>query len=324
MKTAEILRAWGHILRGQAPSLSLEITRECPLRCPGCYAYEEQHLGSSGLQLRTLADHKGDDLVLRALALVDELKPIHLSIVGGDPLVRYRELTQLLPELAKRDIHTQVVTSAFREIPASWSEIEKLNIAISVDGLQPEHDARRRPATYSRILKNILGHQVTVHCTVTGQMMKRQGYLREFVEFWSENPNIKRIWFSIFTPQIGAIAPEILTPAERAAAISDMLALRQEFSKLDMNAAVIRHFANPPRSPQECIFARTTTTISADFKTRVTPCQFGGNPDCSQCGCIASAGLAALGDHKVLPGISAGRLFQISAKIGESAVRPGF
>src|SRR5258707_428825 len=306
MRTVEILKAWGHILRGHAPSLSLEITRECPLRCPGCYAYEEQHLGDSGLQLRTLADYKGDDLVLRALALVDELKPMHLSIVGGDPLVRYRELTRLLPELAKRDIHTQVVTSAFREIPASWSEIQKLSISVSVDGLQLEHDARRKPATYDRILKNIAGHRVTVHCTVTGQMMKRPGYLREFVEFWSANPNVKRIWFSIFTPQIGAVSPEILTSAERAAAITDMLALRQEFPKLDMNAAVIRHFANPPRSPQECIFARTTTTISADFKTRVTPCQFGGNPDCSQCGCIASSGLASLGDHKVLLWLSAG------------------
>jgi MoaA/NifB/PqqE/SkfB family radical SAM enzyme len=322
MKTVEILRAWGHILRGQAPSLSLEITRECPLRCPGCYAYEEEHLGGSGLQLRTLADYKGDDLVRRTLALVDELKPLHLSIVGGDPLVLYRELTRLLPELEKRDIHTQVVTSAFREIPASWSEIRKLNISVSVDGLQSEHDARRKPATYSRILKNIAGHLVTIHCTVTGQMMKRSGYLREFVELWSANPNVKRIWFSIFTPQIGATSPEILTPAERAVAITDMLALRQEFPKLDMKASVIRHFADPPRSPQECIFARTTTTISADFKTRVTPCQFGGNPDCSQCGCIASAGLAALGDHKVLLGISAGRLFQISAKIGQSAVRP--
>lgn len=48
MKLRDIGRAWGRILRGQKPLLSLEITRECRLRCPGCYAYEPGHLGSSG------------------------------------------------------------------------------------------------------------------------------------------------------------------------------------------------------------------------------------------------------------------------------------
>jgi hypothetical protein len=35
----EIMSAWGKILGGKAPMLSIEITRECPLSCPGCYAY---------------------------------------------------------------------------------------------------------------------------------------------------------------------------------------------------------------------------------------------------------------------------------------------
>ena len=39
-----IITAWGRILRGYAPSMSIEITRECPLRCPGCYAYGTEHL----------------------------------------------------------------------------------------------------------------------------------------------------------------------------------------------------------------------------------------------------------------------------------------
>ena len=39
-----IITAWGRILRGYNPSLSIEITRECPLRCPGCYAYGDEHL----------------------------------------------------------------------------------------------------------------------------------------------------------------------------------------------------------------------------------------------------------------------------------------
>jgi hypothetical protein len=84
-----------------------------------------------------------------------------------------------------------------------------------------------------------------------------------------------------------------------------------------MHDIVIDEMANPPSSPKECIFARTTQTISADLKTQITPCQFGGDPDCSQCGCIASMGLAAVGHHKVLGNLTAGHLFLASDRLGK-------
>ncbi|MFY9745804.1 MAG: 4Fe-4S cluster-binding domain-containing protein, partial [Acidobacteriaceae bacterium] len=117
MKKSEVLHAWARILAGRAPSLSIEITKECPLQCPGCYAFDAAHLGGAG-ELRQLSDFRGDELVSRVLALLDEHKPLHVSLVGGDPLVRYRELEQLIPQIEQRGIHTQVVTSAFRTIPA--------------------------------------------------------------------------------------------------------------------------------------------------------------------------------------------------------------
>ncbi len=72
MKKQEIIKAWGKILRGERPSLSLEITRECPLRCPGCYAYDSAHLGDGGLTLRDLRDLKGQALVDRVLGIVEK------------------------------------------------------------------------------------------------------------------------------------------------------------------------------------------------------------------------------------------------------------
>ena len=73
MKKSEVLNAWASILTGQKPTLSIEITRECPLRCPGCYAYEPEHLGPGGVNLRQLSDYKGDDLVRRILATDDDV-----------------------------------------------------------------------------------------------------------------------------------------------------------------------------------------------------------------------------------------------------------
>jgi len=309
-----ILQTWGRTLRGRVPTLSIEITRECPLRCPGCYAYDDAHLGTTNL--RSLSDFRGSELIARVLDLVDHHKPLHLSIVGGDPLVRFRELDTLLPHLISRRIHVQVVTSAFRPIPSSWAALPHLQLVVSVDGLQPEHDLRRRPATYERILQNIEGHRVAIHCTITSAMSKRTGYIPEFLDFWSANPAVEKIWVSIFTPQKGANNPECLSREELCTVVEVLMRARQDYPKLDMPERVLKEYLSPPTSPRQCIFAQTTRTISADFKTRVEPCQFGGQPDCSRCGCIASMGLAAIGHRKLIGPLTAGHLFWASVFIG--------
>ena len=320
MHTSQIFQAWGKILKGEPPSLSIEITKECPLKCPGCYAYDAAHLGG-GQTLRDLSDRRGQALVDGVLEVVDRLKPLHLSIVGGDPLVRYRELELMIPPLLARGIHVQIVTSAFRKLGPTWPSLERLLIAVSIDGLQPEHDARRAPATYERILKNIVGQRVTVHCTITGRMMKRPGYLAEFLEFWTPRPEIKKVWFSMFTPQVGDEMPEILSLDERQRAIEDLVQLRKQYPKLDMAEKVIRQFASPPHRPQDCVFALTTQTLSADLKTNITPCQFGGNPDCTSCGCVASMYLTAVAAHKLGGILPVGALFKASIKIGQTRAR---
>jgi sulfatase maturation enzyme AslB (radical SAM superfamily) len=315
-----VLTAWGRILAGYQPALSIEITRECPLHCPGCYAYGDDHLGGD-LTLRDVRDFKGQALIDGVIDLVDRHRPLHVSIVGGEPLVRYKELNSILPLLAKRRIHTQLVTSAVREIPVEWATIPRLMISVSIDGLQPEHDIRRTPATYDRILKHIAGHQIVVHCTVTRQQVSRPGYLDEFLRFWSDRTEVRKIWISLYTPQIGEVSDERLQPADRTQVVADLKALRLRYPKLEAPEGLIDSYATPPTSPDECVFAKMTTSISADLTTRITPCQFGGAPDCQNCGCVASAGLAALGRHTVLGLIPVRSLFTGSIRIGEQMRR---
>ena len=73
----ELVQAWSRILTGYRPTLSIEITKECPLRCPGCYAYGDEHLGGA-VTLRGLSDYKGDELVARFMALIDRQKPVYV------------------------------------------------------------------------------------------------------------------------------------------------------------------------------------------------------------------------------------------------------
>ena len=310
-----IVQSWGRILTGYTPSLSIEITRECPLRCPGCYAYGSDHLGGE-ITLREVRDFKGQALIDGIIGLVRQHRPVHVSLVGGEPLVRFRELDVVLPRLSQMGLHMQVVTSAVRPIPAEWASIPRLSIVVSIDGLQPEHDVRRAPATYDRILKHIVGHQIVVHCTVTRQLVGREGYLREFTEFWSAQRHVRKIWFSLYTPQVGEESAEKLRPEDRARVVTDLLALRTDFPKLQMPKGMIEVYATPPASPADCIFSRVTHTLSADLQTKITPCQFGGTPDCANCGCIASAGLAAIGRHRLFGFVRLDPIFEGSFRVG--------
>ena len=315
METSAVVKAWGLILTGYRPNLSIEITRECPLRCPGCYAYGDAHLGGD-VVLRQLADYKGQELIDGVLDVVERYRPLHLSIVGGEPLVRYRELEVLLPMLTGMGVHTQVVTSAVRPIPESWADMPLLQVCVSIDGLQPEHDVRRAPATYDRILKHIKGQHVTVHCTITRQQA-RAGYLTEFTEFWAPLPDVKRIWFSLYTPQKGEVAEEILRREDRERVVAEITELFSRHPKLhDMIPSVVKGFLSPPQSPDECIFAKTTACLSSDLKRAITPCQYGGDPDCTQCGCIASVGLGALGGYKLGGVLPLRTIFNGSLKVG--------
>ena len=212
----------------------------------------------------------------------------------------------------------QIVTSAVRDMPLEWRDLPRFQLTVSIDGLQPEHDARRTPATYERILKNIAGHPITVHCTITRQQVNRPGYIEEFLDFWSARPEVQKIWYSLYTPQVGEVSDEILRPDDR-----------QRVDQRPAGAAVRatrswrcrRSFSpcTPGRRsrPTNASLRALTTTISADLTTRISPCQFGGTPDCSNCGCIASAGLAAIARHRLSGVIPVGAVLNGSLKIGE-------
>jgi MoaA/NifB/PqqE/SkfB family radical SAM enzyme len=310
-----VFTAWGRILRGYRPNLSIEITRECPLRCPGCYAYGDQHLGGD-VTLRELADLKGQALIDGILDVVGVHKPLHVSLVGGEPLVRFRELDVLLPQLAARGIYTQVVTSAVRPIPEAWASIPRLQVCVSIDGLPEDHDRRRAPATYERILKHIRGQRITVHSTVTRQIVNRPGYLDAFIRFWQENDDTRAIWVSLYTPQVDEQSDERLLPEDRIAVVAELRRLRANYPKLQLPDPLLDVYLEPPSTPADCIFAQTTQCLSADLQREITPCQFGGTPSCSECGCMASGGLGAVGRHRLPGGLKVGAIFDASLAIG--------
>ena len=295
--------------------LSIEITRECPLSCPGCYAYGDTHLGGEKV-LRELSDFRGEALVDGVLNLVRAHQPLHVSLVGGEPLVRHRELSEILPALSAMNIFTLVVTSAVIPIPPEWMDLPRLRVAVSVDGLPEHHDVRRTPATYERILKNIKGRKINVHWVITRPMLERAGYLQEYVAFWNARPEVDRIWVSLYTPQIGEKSAEMLAPDNREQVAAKLPLLSVKFPKLLMTEGVAQALVHPPKNPADCLFSKMSANYSADLQTRVEPCVFGGNPDCSQCGCGVSSGLHWVRSVKVAGPLRVGHFVGASVGLG--------
>jgi len=315
LKPTQWLAAWGTILKGHAPMLSIEITRECPLSYPGCYAYGDDHLGG-GTKLSELKDFRGDELVSGVIGLVTKHRPLHVSLVGGEPLVRHKELSRILPELSRMGVFTMVVTSAVIPIPLEWMKLDRLTVAVSIDGLPAEHDVRRKPATYERILRNIEGRRVNIHTTITQQMLNREDYLDEFLAFWCARSEVNKFWVSLYTPQVGEESAERITPESRLKLRHLLPELRKKYPKLLMTDGFAQAFLDPPKNPADCTFSKMSVNYSADLRTRVEPCIFGGEPDCSTCGCAVSAGLHWAGNYQIAGPLSVRHLVNASVAIG--------
>ncbi|HEX4998663.1 MAG TPA: radical SAM protein [Terriglobia bacterium] len=315
VKAAKVLSAWGKILLGHTPILSIEITRECPLACPGCYAYGESHLGGT-TTLRQLHDLRGDALVDGVLALVRKHHPLQVSFIGGEPLIRHRELDRILPTLSQWGVNALVTTSLVLPFPASWNSLPGIRVAVSIDGLQPEHDRRRRPATYERILKNLEGLKVDISWVVTDPMMTRDGYLDEYLAFWTSRAETNRVWMSLYTPQKGEQSDEMLTSESRRRLLAELPALKLKYPDLILPDAAIQAFDHPPEDPAHCAFTRISTNYSADLKTIVEPCFYGGSPDCAQCGCAVSMALHTIHAKRLAPGLTAGQVLDGSLAVG--------
>ncbi len=321
MRPINAFQSWGKVLAGKIPMLSIEITRECPLKCPGCYAYGDAHLGEGGPNLKSVSDFKGDDLVNGIFHLVDKHEPLHVSLVGGEPMMRHKELERVLPELSRREINTLLVTSAVIPLPEAWKGMPKLTIAVSVDGNPEDHDIRRKPATYERILRNIEGHKVNIHWTIVRKNIEQPGYMDRYLEFWSARPEVRNIWISTYTPQIGEESEEKLTPESRLQMAEYFRANMKKYPKLLMHNGIVEAFLNPPESPEKCIFSKLSVNYTADLNTRVEPCVFGGAPNCAECGCSASVGFHWVGGIKVAGPLRARHLVEGSLAVGRRVNR---
>jgi hypothetical protein len=189
-----------------------------------------------------------------------------------------------------------------------------------VDGLPEHHDERRKPATYELILKNVAGRSISinVHWVITRPMLSRASYLEEYVAFWNAQAEVDHIWVSLYSPQIGEESAERLTPEDRERVARELPRLGRRYPKLLLPEGMGRAFVTPPTSPDDCLFSQMSMNYSADLRTHVEPCVFGGTPDCSQCGCSISSALHWIRDLKIAGPVKVGHLVRASLSVGRA------
>jgi hypothetical protein len=108
----------------------------------------------------------------------------------------------------------------------------------------------------------------------------------------------------------------MLTPADRVALARELPALARRYPRLLFNEGLAQAFLEPPKNPDDCVFAKMSANYSADLESRVEPCVFGGSPDCSQCGCAASSGMHWVRGVKIAGGLKVGHFIGGSVKVG--------
>lgn len=149
----------------------IAITEQCNLRCTYC-CYSGEYEGNHAHNSRTLCE--GD--IQGVYDFIDKIakkKPIRISFYGGEPLVNYPLVQFAIQEGLQRweeDVIFSVSTNGtlLTEERIEWLVNDGVELAISIDGTQPFHDAHRVDAkgngSYTKV-RNALAylHSNTFH-----------------------------------------------------------------------------------------------------------------------------------------------------------------
>jgi len=171
--------------------VAFKLTNRCDLRCTHCYQWSEKGYHHD----LPLADRGGDlalSVIAKTLEATREIRS-NVFLWGGEPLV-YREWDGLVDLLAADERWTSICTNGTlvdRRLDSLLRLSRHLEMSISIDGFESEHDALRGSGAFARTmagLRSLVGCQqagsyhgeISVNCVIGDGLVPR---LFEFVQF---------------------------------------------------------------------------------------------------------------------------------------------
>ena len=323
MKKSEVLQAWATILSGRAPSLSIEITKECPLRCPGCYAFDAAHLGSDTLAPPALRLQGTTSSSPASSPFVDERKPLHVSLVGGDPL---RPLSRARAAAFPR---SKPAASTPRSSPAPSASCPPSGARLQKTKRRRLH--RRPPARARRAPQacHLRAHpqehprapSVTIHSTITSQIASNAPAIsKSSSPSGAANPAIaQRSGSASSLPSAGATDPR--DPHPRATRSSSLNELRRLLPPLypcsTCRTSSSTKLPLRPKAPKSVSLLEPPKPSPPISKRRSRPASSVATRTVRNAADIASMGLAAVGHFRVAGPLTAGNIFLASERFGK-------
>jgi len=160
----------------------------CNCRCTYCYEGQEHDSKS------VLTFEKACDIISFIKARFPPIIRLHLSFLGGEPLLCFREIKHIYYELKNvfEHLSLSVTTNGIliNEIIGIFFKESKANIQVSIDGIKHHHDKHRIDAkgagTYDRVIAGIkilqdAGIPISVRTHINEEFMDNV-FLNEWVE----------------------------------------------------------------------------------------------------------------------------------------------
>jgi MoaA/NifB/PqqE/SkfB family radical SAM enzyme len=221
------------VLRQKIPLLaSFKLTYRCNINCRGCPFHLRAHEGNAQMTWE------------QALTALDILKKKGTRIVvfeGGEPLL-WRDGGHTLSELvfhAKKLFSTVAVTTNGTlplDVPADilW---------VSLDGLPATQD-RLRSGSFDQVWQNLqTAHHpgIFIHFTMNSENWRD---LEGLLELLRELPTVRGVTVQLFYPYGQGEAPLSLRPAERRAAVENVLRLKNKYPIVNSRRSLRAMIAN--------------------------------------------------------------------------------
>jgi radical SAM protein with 4Fe4S-binding SPASM domain len=183
--------------------IAFKLTNRCDLRCTHCYQWKDD-----GYHRRLPQVDQKTDLAIEVIEKVlRATRPIRSNVFlwGGEPLV-YRYWDGLVDLLAADERWTSICTNGTlleRRLPSLLRISRQLEISISIDSFEAEHDALRGAGAFARTLSGLrvlVAHQrsgafcgeLSVNCVIGDAMIDR---LHELVAFF-ESEGVETLYLS--------------------------------------------------------------------------------------------------------------------------------
>jgi MoaA/NifB/PqqE/SkfB family radical SAM enzyme len=279
---------------------SIDVTKECNLRCAHCYFYE-------GTEGEAPAYAGKEDLTDdQWIARLEELKSTKSMLefpffqctwVGGEPLVR----KGLIEKARKYFRYNTIVTNGTIPLP-SWPDVHWY---ISCDGDEETHERiRRKKGIYKRAMKHVAERpELTV--TIAYCITKENAHcIERAVKDWAA-AGAARITFDFFTPVADMCDDNdglFLPLHDRDAVLDKLMALKDiygDFFVIPKRVFRLMKSDVSKRVTDNCMFESHGFALGADGIAK-EKCMMGPEADCDRCGCVVPFYMASLTDRRLV------------------------